>query len=442
MLDTIAAALSVCRALMPDAESLPAQLDIAAANDTEAFPFATGARIVTETLMAEVIGGTPKASTDSIAAAALGSLRRGIDAAGIRLNQKRRDQALGDAAAMIREIGLERYTLDCSLATDRRGGKVLACASVSPITAHAILLERLLQRAEMFTFSDQFLVLERQASAWDFGRWSTARLANENAELTRTLREQEWSLVSRDSLALEESIMTAFMADEAFGDVPPRQQRLAHGLQRSVVGVFDITAVDGTILTARSVRDDAVYHVHEHNDEVLRLAKGIIIGRLIPLEEHLWMRSPGAVALAGIDEHRLSLLAEGFTKLGRTMPAPLIVEATITRLVFGEMPPRQLPPALSARHARVLLDTLYPALDAMGLGREVAATEVPAEVLAQTRGRDVRMMGYSLDQTMAEWMEALSAQAEVSSPARSGASRWAKKGNGKKSRGKKGKRRR
>ena len=438
MLDTIAAALAACRALLPNAEAYPADLDLAAAGDRETFGFANGARVLTEALMAEVLGGTPNAAADPMIADALGALRRELDAVAVRMNRKRRDMALGDAAAMVREIGLDRYDLDCALATDRHGAEVMVCVRVPPATAHALLLSRLLQRTEMFAFSDEFLVLERQASAWYFDTWSAPRYGSESAEFTRTLREQEWSLVSRDSLVLDESMMTAFMADEAFGDVPLREQRLAHGLQRSVIDAFEITSVDGSMVIARSLRDGMTYHVHEHNDEVLRLGNGIILGRLIPLEEHLWVRSPGTVAFTRIDEDRVSLLAEGFTRLGGIMPAPLIIEAMIATVVFGESPPRQLSPTFSARHARELLDKLYPALDALGLRQEVPVSEVPAELAAQARGHELPIMGYALDETMAQWMEALSAQAGSASPAPSGPLQSTK---GKKSRRRKGKRR-
>ena len=443
MLDTIAAALAASRALIPRPDLFPADFDLVASEDPETMALGAGVRAIAEALMAELVGGVPDFSRSPTSAATLGELREILDSMAVRMNRKRRDEALGDASALIREIGLERYDLDCRLATVHGADDVLVSAPVPRATAHAWLLGRLLQRSELFVIEgDEFLVMERRASAWYFDTWSVRGRRADGTEFTRTVREQEWSLVSRDSLALEEPVMMSLIGSEMFAEIPPRQQRLANALQQSIIDVFEATAIDGRTLTARSLRDGITYHVHEHNDEVLRLQHVMILGRLIPFEDGLWLRSPGAVAFSRTGGEQASLLAEGLTRMAGTLPAPLIIEAIISTIAFGERVPRAIKPAGSARDARALLDKLFPALDDLGLREDLPLDQIPANLRARATGRDLQAAGYALDQALGEWMGALSAQADAATPRESVTSKSADTKSGKTGRGRKRKRRR
>jgi hypothetical protein len=442
ILDTIAAALAAARALIPRPDLFPADLDIVACEDVETMALGAGVREIAEALMTELVGGVPDFSRNPASMAALGKLREILASMDVRMNRKRRDEALGDAAALIREIGLERYDFDCHLATAHGADDVLASAPVPRATAHAWLLGRLLQRTEMFVIEgDEFLVMERRASAWYFDTWSAGGRRRDGTEFTRTVREQEWSLVSRDSLALEEPVMMSLIGDERFAAIPPRQQRLANALQQSIIDVFEATALGGRILAARSIRDGITYHVHEHNDEVLRLQNVLMLGRLIPFEDGLWLRSPGAVAFSHPSKEQASLLAEGVARMGDTLPAPIIIEAMISTVAFGEPVPRAIKPSGSARDARALLDKLYPALDDLGLREDLPLDQIPSELVAQAAGRELQMAGFALDQAMGEWMEALSAQARAGTPRESVTSKPTNTKAARKGRGRKRKRR-
>jgi len=394
-------------------------------------------RALTEQLMAELAGGTP-VPKPAAGEEALGTLRAALDAMPIRMNRKRRNAALGDAAALIREIGMERYDLECVLGTDAHGDEVIVAAAVPPPTAHVWLLGRLFERPELFTLSDEFLAMERQASGWYFGRWgeATRRKGLDSGDFARGVREQEWTFVSRDSLAIEGPMMLS-LTDEAFGDMPARQLSLARALLRSVVDVLEVTAVDGSLLTVRSARDGAVYRVHEHNEEARPFPGLVLLGRLIPFDDDTWLRSPGALLFAPADERQLSLLAEGVTRMREALPTPIALEAFISTLIYGAKVPVSRKPAPSAKAARAMLTALYENLEELGFREDVPDMEVPADLLGAATQPGTAVLRFSLDEPMAEWASALAAQAEIGSSGarlRSGTSK--KKGEQKRKRGK------
>lgn len=69
------------------------------------------------------------------------------------MTRAQRNDALGDAAAIIREAGLERHDLDCHVGSEPSGDTVIVSAPVPPATAHVWLLDRLFQRAELLVLS-------------------------------------------------------------------------------------------------------------------------------------------------------------------------------------------------------------------------------------------------------------------------------------------------
>ena len=450
MLDTIASALAIARATIPAADILPASLHIAAADDLALHPLALATRALAEQLLAELgeaasSRSPPARNQTAFGDHALGALRAALDTVPVRIDRKRRNAALGDAAALIREIGLERYDLDCRLGTAHEGGEVIIAGRVPAATAQVWLLERLFERAEMFALADEFLIMERGASAWYFGRWADVPHRNgvDAGDFARGVREQEWSLVSRESLALEDSIVAALVNDETLAvDIPPRQRALARALEQSVVDVFEVTAVNGRVMTARSARDDTPYRVHEHNEEAARFAGLLLLGRLIPFEDDLWLRSPGAMLFSPAEAHQLTVLAEGISEMSEQVPTPIALEAFISTLIHGAKVPVTRKPAASARQARATLDALYGNLEELGLGEDMVGLEVPADLIG-TNQPGTAILRFSLDEPMSEWAAALAEQAGVDSSggrtrSRSGSSRKAaKKRNG---RGRKGRR--
>ena len=178
-MDAIVTALAFLRSAVPRSANLPADLDLVAAEGPEGAAIAATTRLLVETLLDEMVADDAQPSLFARDdAATLGALRAATDALPFRMTRAQREDALGDAAAIIREAGLERYDLDCYVASESGGRNVIVSAPVSPATAHVWLLDRLFQRAGMFVLTTKVLTYERMASAWYFSSWSIGGLSN------------------------------------------------------------------------------------------------------------------------------------------------------------------------------------------------------------------------------------------------------------------------
>lgn len=222
---------------------------------------------------------------------------------------------------LIHEAALEEHTHDAYLALQGETDTMLLV--VEPISngaAHVSLLMMLFDRVELGIADDPLDVLERAASAWWYHRWHAEADDDEFAEV----REQEWSLVERATAATGLSFVAELVEDEdAVAALPPRQRHLARQLPHSVSGTWRVrerTGDDAVFVSS----DGTEYPVREH--EVEYAAGATAVGRLIPLGDGTWLRSPGM---------HIAPEPEG-------IPAKLAV-------------PRSLPPARSASEARKVL---------------------------------------------------------------------------------------
>src|SRR5687767_10074550 len=201
MLDAIVSGLALLRSEVPRSTALPADIDLVAAEEPQGALIAETTRLLALALLDELTTGGDRPSLAG--QPALGELEALTKAVSIRMTAAQRRDALGDAAAIIREVGLDR-DLDCHLGSEPDGGGVIVSAPIPPATAHVWLLDRLFQRAEMFVLGDEVLTHERMAAAWYFSRWSVGGrgLDREAMAFTRNVREQEWTLVERETMAL------------------------------------------------------------------------------------------------------------------------------------------------------------------------------------------------------------------------------------------------
>ncbi len=424
MLDAIVSGLASLRSALPRSAELPADLDIVASAMPDGATIAETVRLLVTALMSEMMADQGQLSLFTAGTSAeLEGLTRA--AASLPVSAAQRRDALGYAAAMIREVGLERYDLDCQLASEKDGTAVIVSAPVPVATAHVWLLDRLFQRAEAFVIDDEVLTCERMASAWYFSQWSVGGrgLDPEGMAFTRRVREQEWSLVERETVTLGLTVMDGLARHERFAEVPARQQRLARALGSSILDIFAVEAVDGNRLTLRSVRGGRAHRVHEHNESA-RLEPGyFVIGRLIPFDSGLWLRSPGTVSFAPRRADEAAVLAGALEQAARALPLPIAIEALISTVVLGGKPPIAPKPAPSAAEARRLVQFMTDALDRLGLREAVPAEAMPNDVLARLRraGSELAYFRISADEALVEWMGALSEQAErgETGPARS-----------------------
>ena len=219
MLDAIVSGLATLRSTVPRSAAAPAAIDLIAAEAPEGAVIAQTTRLLALGLIDEMVGASGRPSQFTRGAPdELEALTRA--AASFHVSAAQRQAALGDADAIIREVGLE-HDLDCHLATGRDGRDVIASIPIPRATAHVWLLDRLFQRAEMFVLGDEVLAYERMASAWYFSRWSVGGrgLDRESMAFTRNVREQEWSLVEQNNPANDqEAVRNLEVARQSEGD--------------------------------------------------------------------------------------------------------------------------------------------------------------------------------------------------------------------------------
>jgi hypothetical protein len=330
-----------------------------------------------------------------------------------------RDATLEEMDDLLREVGLEELDADLHLAYQNDGTPVLAWMPIPPETAHVWLLSRLYPRVELTVHADPLLSIERRASRWWFERWSSAAHRGEEWQFTWTVREQEYSLVERSTLALEAPILDAFCKQEFFATVPERQQRMAEALTESFLSIFRVHEHDASRLVLEDVADGRRYEVHEHNPE-LEYRQGFLgLGRLLPFEGNRYLRSPGMALLQDTGGGLTSKLVQGLGLAEEGIGRGVAMESFLALMAKRrEKLPRRVVPAESPREAQELLKELQEALQENGLVEAVTAGEAPSELreAAAELTAEAAFMRFPVDEPLAEWIRALTEQAGV--PAR------------------------
>ena len=274
-----------------------------------------------------------------------------------------REEIIDEAALLIREIGLEEFDTHCELDVLRDGSAELYAYPVTPEVAHISLLEFLFERAETAAVNgDPFVVIERDASYWEFSCWAVAPPpgvgADEIAAFARHVREQEYSMVERPSIALGTSVMNEMANGDGFAELFPRQHRMAGALGLSFAGVFECTSLDGNRAVFRSVSTGESFDVFEHMDPVTYSTGWIGLGRLLPFDDDgLHLRSPGMIFVRPQRPDLARDAADALRRYEDVVPQALAVEAVISSIVFGVSVPRPTKPHRSKAQARQALDT-------------------------------------------------------------------------------------
>ncbi len=231
---------------------------------------------------------------------------------------------------VIREAALEEHTHDAYLALQGdTDDLLLVVVPVSEAGAHVGLLDSLFARLELGIHDDPLGVLERTASAWWFHR-----LLPEAADDLAPIREQEWSLVDRETAASGLSFLAEMVEQEdVLAALPPRQRHLAHRLLESVTGAWRVRERTGDDAVFVSLADGTEYAVREHEEEYA--AGAVATGRLIPFGDGTWLRSPGTQIIPDAGPEWTPPEADA---------------------------PRSVPPARSASEARKILAAAEPIL--------------------------------------------------------------------------------
>jgi hypothetical protein len=350
-----------------------------------------------------------------------------------RLSADEREIAFTWAADLFREIGLEHLDLDLVLGRHRDGGEVVAVATVRPTTAHVWLLGRLFRRVESFLLGHPLLSLERLGSSWWFSIHSSG-LAPES-DFSRSVRENEWSLVDRESLVLGEPVLDAFLKTNLAKALPARQRALAEALQASFPGAFVVRERAGNSAVFEEVVRSRRIEVEEHNSDTEYEAGWIGLGRVCALDPPVHIRTPGMVFIPP-EEDKAADIKEILAASPRSLPPAMRVEILLSGLLGEEEIPIPLAPAASPREASELLAALDDALQEAGLAEDVPEEEVGPEATSQARASsldDVAYRRYDLDEHMGAWMKALMEYSRHA-PVRRGGRRKAKKGRRRKGR--------
>jgi len=388
--------------------------DILATWFPETREIARAVRLLADNLVVRATSAGKQTPADAERSNAIASINATFQEARLRLTNRRREDALGDAAAVIREIGYEYGDRECMLATDREGADVIAIVRVARPTAYASLLGRLMQRADSHMATDEALTLERAASTWYFYRWSDGAWEADgaDAEFPRSVREHEWSTVSRDTLALDEPVIASLarVSDDGDDDVPPRQRFLADAYAMSTIGIFEVMSVDGRRMTVRDVQDDRTFVVHEHNTEVNLFPGLVILGRLIPIDDGEWLRSPGTLILVPEDDGYIEELASTLATVSEHLPTPIALEALISSKLYGAAVPVDGLAAPTIEIARATLVDAAEVLVDLGLLGEMPDGDVPPDLLEQMDSPALGMAGLDADAPMVEWLAALMSQ--------------------------------
>ena len=424
-LDAVAGGLALLRSMIAREDAELGPIDIVADTFDDTAELARSVRTLVRLLVRELAAGPLDAADAHDRAFALGAITEAVEVARLRVNRARRRTALADAAEIVREMGLEYHDIDCIVTTTNDGADAILAIPVAPPVAHVYLLDRLFERADQFMGSNMALSVERSASAWYFARWSSGSnetdddTDEETVEYPRTVREQEWSVVSRETVSLAAPVIASFVDDNEMIDddeepieLPPRQSLLARSLLRSTVGIFEVIDVDGPVLTVRDLNTSATYRVYEHDPDMAPVVGLLLLGRIIPFDDDLWLRSPGGVVLSPPEDADRETLASTLEKVAEGLPMPIAIEGLISTLVYGAEVPLAILPAPTIKEAQAALVEIGEVLADIGLlgdATDAGSPEAPTE--DEIAALDA--VGLGLDEVMALWIGALLEQAAM-----------------------------
>lgn len=384
-------------------------LDVDPETDFAGQAFALASRLVARVRRAE---GAPTDAELRVAALELSeAAHAAADAAGVELPESLEqlsEEQLLDAEEVIHEAALEEHTHDAYLALEGDTETILLVTSqVSTAAAHVALIGTLFGRVEGSIEGDPLAEVERAASAWWFQRWRPAKPL-EDDDFPALVREQEWSLVDRPSLATELSPLATIVRDEeGFATIPPRQRLIARNLLESVTGMWLVRERTGDEMVFVSAVDGSESKVIVDPAEEEEYGAGaVVIGRLIPFADGMWLRSPGTVVVPQPPPEWTRNLTYAVTASADfALPPAILLEAVLTRMMTGEHLPRTVPPARSASEARETLARLNAILAEAGIARTVDPSTLPPELREGLPGEPVYQ---ELDLILADWMKALS----------------------------------
>ena len=347
---------------------------------------------------------------------------------------------LGEVAATLREAALEYAEHEMLLGTHPEDGLVLFVSPVTAAQAYVWTLGPMYERIEKWVAGDDLWIMERGAARWWFSRWAPPGRMEEHV-FARGVREQEFALVDRPFLALDDRTAIEHLAETGeLDDFPPKQRHMATQLLQSEVGVWEVLERDGDESVFRAPLDGKLYRVREHAPEHRVEAGMLALGRLIPFGDGTWLRSPGAVFFPADSPHQARDFAVALGPDTGPLPDVARFEMLISTMAAGGKPrfPREVRPAASAADAGEILEEMQQLMRESGLTREVTRDELPPDVDRSHLPDEGPFFINTVDFVVAEWLT------ELGKLVRKGQARRERrqKGSGKARKGKSGRRRR
>jgi hypothetical protein len=316
---------------------------------------------------------------------------------------------LGDVTATLRDAALEWADHEMLLGTHPEDGLVLIASPVTAAQAHVWTLGPMYERIEKWVAGDDLWIMERRAAHWWFERWTPPGRMEEHL-FARGVREQEFALVDRPFLALDDRTAIEHLADtEELDDFPPKQRHMATKLLESEVGVWEVVERQGVDAVLRAPLDGRLFRVREHAPEEHYGAGSLALGRLIPFGDGTWLRSPGAVFFVADSPFQARALAEALGPGTGDLPDVVKIEMLISTLAAGRKLrlPREVRPAPSAADAGDILEEMQELMLEAGLTREVTRDELPPDVDRSRLPDEGPFFIHDVDFVVADWLTEL-----------------------------------
>lgn len=437
MLHNLSDVFGALGALLPEAREITPALDLVAEESREGRVIADGLRDAVRLVLREAAG-----HDDGRLAEAMGPTGDGNgDVGGEQLalanvvTAEASPPALSEAdevaaylalAGLVSEVGYDEFAARVMPIPTADGTFALSWRPLSREAADVALIERVMERLELWASREDLGVLEREASRYCFDRFSAPSRGDERT-FPRDVREQEFTFVARPFMSLGDTVAHDYQRVRA-RKLPPGPRRVLRALVRSRSSVFVVRRREGPSVTLEDQLDGKTYAVAEHNDSIHYAPGFAAFGRLLPLGGGKYLRSPGMTFAEwpGIGTRGPSMLAGG---LQTGMPMELLIEG-ILATAEGHAIPRRIRPAPSRAAAEALLFDFSMAMREAGLAREVPVENAPPELRAFGGAPGRIVINMEADQVLGDWFQALGDQAKgggPGSPRRGGGSKKQKK---------------
>ena len=313
---------------------------------------------------------------------------------------------------LVAEVGCEEHSAAVFPLPLPDGELALAWQPLPREAADVGLMERIMDRLELWAGQDDLGVLERQASRYWFERFSLPK-HTEESELSHSVREQEFTFAGREFVSLGDTVARNYAVHEG-ATLQPAVARMLEALVRSRASVFAVRERDGASVVLEDLSDGSRYSVFEHNESMEYRPDAVTFGRLLPRGDGTYARSAGMVfsEWPGADAGVGRALIEG-ARLG--LEPEVLLEGMLTR-AQGYTIPRKVRPAASRREANDLLFDFSMALREAGLARDLTPAALPSGLRELGAAAGHQLLELKLDNVLAEWYRALSEQAGLPGP--------------------------